>query len=60
MTKFFKQRLPQPADRGASMVEYAFLVILVAIIAFTAVQVIGGEVSTSFSQTADGFSAGTN
>jgi Flp pilus assembly pilin Flp len=41
-------------DRGASMVEYAFLVILIAIIAIVAVQIAGQEVSTSFSDIADG------
>lgn len=43
------------SERGASMVEYAFLVILIAIIAFTAVQVVGNEVSSSYSQAADAF-----
>ena len=41
-------------DRGASMVEYAFLVILIAIIAIVAVEIAGQEVSTSFSTIADG------
>ncbi|CAN5850002.1 hypothetical protein BH23ACT5_BH23ACT5_22200 [soil metagenome] len=43
------------SDRGASMVEYALLVMLIAMIAFLAVQVLGGEVSSSFSEVADGF-----
>ena len=42
-------------QRGAAMVEYAFLVILIAIIAFIAVQVAGQQVSTAFSTVADGF-----
>lgn len=42
-------------QRGASMVEYALLVILIAIIAFAAVAIAGQEVSTAFSTVADGF-----
>lgn len=43
-------------QRGASMVEYAFLVILIAIIAFIGVQIAGQQVSVAFSTVADGFS----
>ena len=39
-------------ERGASMVEYAFLVILIAIIAIVAVQIVGQEVSGAFSNVA--------
>ncbi|MGH7930431.1 MAG: Flp family type IVb pilin [Candidatus Binatia bacterium] len=46
-------------DRGASMVEYALLVVLIAIIAIVAVQIAGEEVSTAFSSVADGL-AGPN
>lgn len=42
-------------QRGASMVEYALLVILIAIIAFAAVAIAGKEVSQAFSTVADGF-----
>lgn len=42
-------------DSGASMVEYAFLVILIAIIAFTAIQLVGNEVTSSYSQASDAF-----
>ena len=45
----------QVTDRGASMVEYALLIVLIAIIAFVAVRVAGGNVSTAFSSVADGF-----
>ena len=45
------------SERGASMVEYAFLVILIAIIAFVGVQIAGQQVSVAFSTVADGFSA---
>ena len=41
-------------QRGASMVEYAFLVMLIAIICVIAVQIAGQEVSTVFSTVADG------
>lgn len=44
-------------DSGASMVEYAFLLILIAMIAFVAVGYAGTEVSTSYSEIADGFPA---
>jgi Flp pilus assembly pilin Flp len=43
------------AERGASMVEYALLIVLIAIIAFVAVRVAGENVSTAFSSVADGF-----
>jgi Flp pilus assembly pilin Flp len=36
-------------EEGASMVEYALLLVLIAVISFVAVQVIGTEVSTAFS-----------
>lgn len=42
-------------ERGASMVEYAFLVILIAVICFVAVQIAGQTVSGAFSSAADGF-----
>jgi Flp pilus assembly pilin Flp len=37
-------------ERGASMVEYALLVVLIAIIAFVAVKYAGSQVSDVFSQ----------
>ena len=37
-------------EEGASVVEYALLLVLIAIISFVAVQVVGTEVSTAFSQ----------
>ncbi|HUP16947.1 MAG TPA: Flp family type IVb pilin [Acidimicrobiia bacterium] len=36
-------------ERGASMVEYALLVVLIAIIAIVAVTIAGRQVSTAFS-----------
>ena len=42
------------SERGASMVEYAFLVILIAIIALVGVQIAGQQVSVAFSTVADG------
>jgi Flp pilus assembly pilin Flp len=42
-------------ERGASMVEYALLLVLIAIISFVAVRVAGENVSTAFSSVADGF-----
>jgi Flp pilus assembly pilin Flp len=43
------------SEYGASMVEYALLVMLIAIIAVTALTFVGGEVSSSYSEVADGF-----
>ena len=43
------------ADRGASMVEYALLLILIAIVAFVAVSIAGQNVSKAFSTVANGF-----
>jgi pilus assembly protein Flp/PilA len=39
-------------ERGASMVEYALLVILVAIVALVAVALAGTELSTQYSEIA--------
>lgn len=41
-------------DRGASMVEYALLVVLIAIVAIVGVQIAGENVSTVFSTAAVG------
>ena len=40
-------------DRGASMVEYALLVVLIAIVALVAVQLAGTELSETFSDIAN-------
>ena len=40
-------------DRGASMVEYSLLVILIAIVAFVAVQLAGDTLSGTYSDIAD-------
>ena len=42
-------------ERGASMVEYALLLILIAIVAFAAVRIAGQNVSSAFSTVANGF-----
>ena len=42
-------------ERGASMVEYALLVVLIAIVAVVAVGIAGQKVSSAFSSVADGF-----
>jgi pilus assembly protein Flp/PilA len=41
-------------EKGASMVEYALLVVLIAIIALVAVRLAGSEVSQTFSDIASG------
>jgi pilus assembly protein Flp/PilA len=42
------------SDKGASMVEYALLVVLIAIVALIAVSIAGEEVSETFSEVASG------
>ena len=42
------------SEKGASMVEYALLVVLIAIIALVAVSLAGSEVSETFSDIASG------
>ncbi|HZD24099.1 MAG TPA: Flp family type IVb pilin [Acidimicrobiia bacterium] len=44
----------QDEDKGASMVEYALLVVLIAIVALIAVRLAGSEVSQTFSDVASG------
>jgi pilus assembly protein Flp/PilA len=44
-------------DRGASMVEYALLVVLIAIIAIVAISLVGQETSTAFKTVADSLGA---
>ena len=41
-------------EKGASMVEYALLVVLIAIVALVAVQIAGREVSETFSEIGSG------
>jgi pilus assembly protein Flp/PilA len=41
-------------DKGASMVEYALLVVLIAIVALVAVRLAGTEVSATFSEIGSG------
>lgn len=41
-------------EKGASMVEYALLVVLIAIVALVAVSLAGDEVSNTFSDIASG------
>ena len=40
-------------EKGASMVEYALLVVLIAIIALVAIRLAGNEVSATFGEIAD-------
>ena len=44
-------------DKGASMVEYALLVVLIAIIAIVAISLAGQEVSNAFSTIAGSLGA---
>lgn len=47
-------QLPIHQDRGASMVEYALLVVLIAVVAIVAVNVVGPAVSGGYSSAASG------
>ncbi len=44
-------------EKGASMVEYALLVVLIAIVALVAVSFAGDQVSETFSEIGSGLSA---
>lgn len=48
----FKSSLRR-ADKGASMVEYSLLVVLIAIVAFAAVQVFGDTLSSTYGDIGD-------
>ena len=43
-------------EKGASMVEYALLVVLIAIVALVAIRLAGNEVSSTFSEIGSGLS----
>lgn len=45
------------AEKGASMVEYALLVVLIAIVALTAVVLAGDEVSVMYSEISSSLAA---
>jgi len=41
-------------DRGASIIEYALLIVLIAIVAILAIQLAGNQVSQAFSELGSG------
>ena len=43
------------SDEGASLVEYAFLLLLIAIVAIAVISQVGGSASEAFSRTDEGF-----
>jgi Flp pilus assembly pilin Flp len=45
-------------ERGASLVEYAFLIVLIALIAFAAVEFFGQTVNSEFSDFTSGYEQG--
>lgn len=47
-------------DRGASMVEYALLVVLIAIIAIVAIRLAGNQVASTFDTIASSLGAGSS
>ena len=46
------------SERGQGMIEYAFILILVAILLILAVQVLGHQTSSLYSNVANGLSSG--
>ena len=48
------------SERGASLVEYALLVALIAVICIIAVQILGEEASKSFSKTGSAIGGANN
>jgi Flp pilus assembly pilin Flp len=42
-------------EDGQALVEYSFILVLVAVVCVAALQFIGGDVSAVFQQVADGF-----
>ena len=48
------------SERGASLVEYALLVALIAVICIIALQFLGKEASSSFNSTGDAISGANN
>ncbi len=48
------------SDKGASMVEYALLVMLIAIVGFVAVDFFGGSVSSTYSDIGSAMTAAGN
>ena len=47
--------LARDEDRGASLVEYALLIVLIAVVCVIAVTILGESTSEGFSSTASGF-----
>lgn len=43
------------SDEGASLVEYAFLLLLIAVVAIAVISQVGGSASEAFSRTDEGF-----
>ena len=50
------EKFDKEKEKGASLVEYALLVALIAIIAIAALQLTGRTISTKFSDVAEGIS----
>ena len=50
--KDLKNELETSEEKGASLVEYALLVALIAVVAILAVQTLGTKISAQFSQLA--------
>ncbi len=50
-----RARWQRTDDRGASLVEYALLLALIAIVCFTALQFLGGETSSIYEDTGNSF-----
>lgn len=55
---FWKYLTISDDETGASMVEYALLVVMIAIVALVAVQITGSELSETYSEIASGVAVG--
>ena len=51
---FYRIKRGSDEDRGASMIEYALLIVLIAIVALLAIQLAGNQVSEAFSELGSG------
>ncbi len=59
MTNWIRARFGED-DRGASLVEYALLVALIAVVCIAAIGILGREAKSGFEKTGDAISSANN